>query len=110
MSRRLPRAFDELRGLRSRGLVRESTEAQGDNSGPMVQQREERAFAGKWGLLAPDLFYVDFRSGSDARKRRQFLAMAVCARFVVRASLGDGEATDPGTGTCPTAGPGRRWP
>lgn len=80
MSRRLPRTFDELKGLRSRGLIRESTEEQGEESGPVVQEREERTFAGRWELQPPDRFYTDFRTGSDATKRPEFLQMVADAR------------------------------
>ena len=75
MTRRLPRLFEDLAGLRARGLVRESTEAQGDRSGPVVQEREEQVFATRWGLLGPDRYYTDFVSGSDAKKRPEFLEM-----------------------------------
>ena len=80
MGRRLPRLFEDLKGLRSRGLIRESTEAQGDRSGPIVQEREVLAFAARWGLRVPDRFYTDLRSGSDARKRPQFLQMVQDAK------------------------------
>ena len=78
--RNLPRTFDELGGLRSRGLIRESTEEQGGNSGPIVQERELRAFAERYGLLVPDRLYSDFRSGSDALKRPEFLSMVADAK------------------------------
>ena len=81
MSRRnLPRTFDELAGLRARGLVRESTEEQGDNSGPIVQEREERAFAERWRLVGPDRFYTDLVSGSKASRRPQFMQMVADAK------------------------------
>jgi hypothetical protein len=38
--RNLPRRFEELAGLRARGLVRESTVEQGENSGPIVLLRD----------------------------------------------------------------------
>jgi DNA invertase Pin-like site-specific DNA recombinase len=78
--RALPRTFEQLKGLRSRGLVRESTEEQGARSGPVLQEREERAFAERWGILAPDRFYTDFRTGSDAAKRPEFLRMVSDAK------------------------------
>jgi DNA invertase Pin-like site-specific DNA recombinase len=80
MAPRLPRLFEDLRGLRARGLIRESTEEQGERSGPIVQQREEQAFATRWELSGPDRFYTDFQSGSDARKRPQFLQMVQDAK------------------------------
>ncbi len=83
MSRRrsLPRRFEELAGLRARGLVRESTVAQGENSGPIVQLRDQVEFARRWGLnfdTGPDgepFTYTDLVSGSDAAKRPQFQRM-----------------------------------
>jgi site-specific DNA recombinase len=80
MKRRLPKLFEELRGLRARGLIRESTEAQGERSGPIVQEREERAFAERWGLTGPDRSYTDLETGSDARKRPEFLRMVEDAK------------------------------
>ncbi len=80
MNRRLPRRFEDLKGLRSRGLVRESTEKQGGHSGPVAQEREERAFAARYGLHEPDRFYTDFKTGSDARKRPEFLQMVADAK------------------------------
>ena len=92
MKRRdLPRTFDELAGLRARGLVRESTVEQGDNSGPIVQRRDQEAFAARWGLILeqrpnpttgePEPFlYTDLVSGSDALKRPQFLRMVADAK------------------------------
>jgi len=72
----LPRRFEDLIELRARGLIRESTEEQGERSGPEVQRREERAFAARWGLqFDEERFYTDFRTGSDARKRPEFLQM-----------------------------------
>jgi DNA invertase Pin-like site-specific DNA recombinase len=88
LRRALPRTFDELRGLRARGLVRESSKKQGENSGPAVQRRDAIEFAAKWGLdlpVVPDsepgkegfdgAFYTDFVSGSQAARRPQFLRM-----------------------------------
>ena len=77
---RLPRLFEDLKGLRARGLIRESTDAQGDRSGPIVQEREEQDFATRWGLIGPDRYYTDFQSGSDAKKRPQFLQMVQDAK------------------------------
>jgi DNA invertase Pin-like site-specific DNA recombinase len=80
--RQLPRSFEELAGLRCRGLVRESTVEQGANSGPIVQLRDQVEFAARWGLdfqtrpgpAGPEPHtYTDLVSGSDAAKRPQFL-------------------------------------
>lgn len=85
----LPRSFDELAGLRCRGLIRESTVEQGANSGPIVQLREQVEFAARWGLEfdtrpgadGPEPFtYTDLVSGSDAAKRPQFLQMVADAK------------------------------
>lgn len=82
----LPRSFDELAGLRARGLVRESTVEQGGNSGPIVQRTDQEAFATRWGLVleqrtdaasgaSEPFLYTDLVSGSDAAKRPRFLQM-----------------------------------
>lgn len=87
----LPRSFDELSGLRARGLVRESTVEQGGNSGPVVQRADQEAFAARWGLaleerVDPDsgqagpFLYTDLISGSDAAKRPSFLRMVADAK------------------------------
>ncbi len=89
--RNLPRSFDELAGLRARGLVRESTVEQGDNSGPIVQRRDQEAFAARYGLLLEErrnpvtgdlepFLYTDLVSGSDAAKRPQFQQMVADAK------------------------------
>ncbi len=89
--RNLPRSFDELAGLRARGLVRESTVEQGDNSGPIVQRQDQEAFAARWGLrlerrrdpasgLDEPYLYTDLVSGSDAAKRPAFLQMIADAK------------------------------
>ncbi|HEV8546210.1 MAG TPA: recombinase family protein [Candidatus Limnocylindrales bacterium] len=89
--RNLPRSFEELAGLRARGLIRESTVEQGDNSGPIVQRQDEEAFASRWGLLLErrrdprtgliePYLYTDLVSGSDAAKRPQFLQMVADAK------------------------------
>lgn len=93
MSRRrdLPTSFEELSGLRARGLVRESTVEQGDNSGPIVQRRDHEAFAERWGLKLErrrdpatgsdePYVYTDLVSGSDAAKRPQFQQMVADAK------------------------------
>ena len=79
--KRLPRTFDDLSGLRARGLVRESTVLQGEHgSGPAEQRDAARDFAAKWGLEFDGVFYEDFKSGSRAAKRPRFLQMVADAR------------------------------
>ena len=88
MKRALPRTFEELGGLRARGIVRVSTKKQGENSGPMVQRRAAVEFAAQWGLDLPAVpdadpgregfdgaFYTDFVSGSKASRRPEFQRM-----------------------------------
>jgi DNA invertase Pin-like site-specific DNA recombinase len=88
LKRQLPRTPEELRGLSARGLVRESTKRQGENSGPMVQRRAAYEYAAKWSLDLPEVanadpgnegfdgaFYTDFVSGSKASRRPQFQRM-----------------------------------
>ena len=90
-NRNLPQSFGELVGLRARGLVRESTVEQGDNSGPIVQRRDQVTFAARYGLVLQEhvnpatgelepFLYTDLVSGSDALKRPQFLQMVADAK------------------------------
>jgi DNA invertase Pin-like site-specific DNA recombinase len=89
--RNLPRSFDELAGLRARGLVRESTVEQGDNSGPIVQRQDEEAFATRWGLILEQrrnattgelepFLYTDLITGKRGGKRPEFFQMVVDAK------------------------------
>ena len=92
MRRQLPRAPEQLRGLVARGLVRESTKKQGENSGPIVQRSAAYAYASRWGLELAEVenadpgaegfdgaFYTDFVSGSKASRRPQFQRMVADA-------------------------------
>jgi DNA invertase Pin-like site-specific DNA recombinase len=88
MKRALPRTFEELGGLRARGIVRVSTKKQGENSGPMVQRHAAVEFATQWSIDLPAVpdpdpgregfdgaFYTDFVSGSKASRRPEFQRM-----------------------------------
>lgn len=90
----LPRTFEALRGLRARGLVRESTVEQGKNSGPIDQRRSMATFAERHGIILPPgdpaydisksgfdgTFYTDLVSGSAADKRPEFQRMIADAK------------------------------
>jgi site-specific DNA recombinase len=72
--RYLPASEAEFRGLRARGYLRESTEEQGQNSGPEAGRRTIAAVADQYGLvLGPE--YLDLASGADPDARPAFQQM-----------------------------------
>ena len=49
----MPRTFEELHGLRARGLVRVSTKRKVEIPGPVVQRRDAMDCAAKWDIDLP---------------------------------------------------------
>ena len=77
MSRRPSRArrtisFEDLRGMRTRTYVRESSPAQAgaDHYGPDTQRAGIRAFCDRWGLSYPEKEYFDTHTGRQADGER----------------------------------------
>ncbi|MDP3063145.1 MAG: recombinase family protein [Chloroflexota bacterium] len=64
--------FEELRDLRARGYVRDSTLDQRDGFGPDIQRRNIQRFAESYGLALGTRWYIEFVSGRSARKRPEF--------------------------------------
>ncbi len=64
--------FDDLKGLRARGYVRDSTVDQADGFSPDVQRSRETAFARDHELEWQDVFYEEYVSGRSVLKRSQF--------------------------------------
>ncbi len=55
--------FDDLRGLRAEGYIRDSTLDQKDGFGPAIQRGNEERFAETYGLILGNRWYTEFSSG-----------------------------------------------
>jgi len=64
--------FEDLRGLRAEGYVRDSTLDQRDGFGPDIQRHNEERFAQSYGLVLGNRWYTEFVSGRRAAKRHEF--------------------------------------
>ena len=58
-------SFEDLRGLRAEGYVRDSTLDQGDGFGPTIQRTNEQRFAETYGLVLGERWYTEFVSGRE---------------------------------------------
>src|SRR3972149_1766222 len=65
--------FDDLKGLRAEGYIRDSTLDQRDGFGPEMQRRAEKNFARTYGLCLGSAWYTDFITGTSTLKRAGFL-------------------------------------
>ena len=65
-------AFEDLRGLRGEGYIRDSTLDQRDGFGPEIQRHNEERFADAYGLVLGDRWYTEFVSGRLVQKRKEF--------------------------------------
>jgi len=76
MNRLLPSrsqlTFEDLRGLRAEGYVRDSTLDQRDGFGPEIQRHNIQRFAQSYGVLLGNQWYTDFVSGRSASNRLEF--------------------------------------
>ena len=66
-------SFEELKGLRAEGYVRDSKLDQSDGFGPTIQKINEQRFADTYGLVLGERWYTEFVSGRSVEKRREFL-------------------------------------
>ncbi len=66
------RTFEDLRGLRAEGYIRDSTLDQRDGFGPDIQRHDIQRFAESYGLVLGERWYTEFVSGRQARKRKEF--------------------------------------
>ena len=73
--------FEDLRGLRSEGYIRDSTLDQRDGFGPDIQRHNEERFAQSYGLVLGSRWYTEFVSGRSASKRPEFLRVLEDARL-----------------------------
>ena len=60
--------FEDLRGLRAEGYIRDSTLDQRDGYGPDIQKHNEERFALSYGLVLGDRWYTDFVSGRTVQE------------------------------------------
>jgi len=63
------KTFEDLRGLRAVGYIRDSTLDQRDGYGPDIQRHNEERFAESYGLVLSDSFYTEFVSGRSMKNR-----------------------------------------
>ena len=64
--------FEDLRGVRAEGYIRDSTLDQRDGFGPEIQRHNIERFAQSYGLVLGDQWYTEFVSGRYAKKRIEF--------------------------------------
>ena len=64
--------FEDLRGLRAEGYIRDSTLDQKDGFGPAIQKGNEERFAKAYGLVLGRRWYTEFVSGRSVEKRLEF--------------------------------------
>ncbi|MDP6131221.1 MAG: recombinase family protein [Dehalococcoidia bacterium] len=64
--------FEDLRGLRAEGYVRDSKLDQQDGYGPDIQRQNEIRFAESYGLILGDRWYTEFVSGRSVKNRLEF--------------------------------------
>jgi len=64
--------FEDLRGLRAEGYIRDSNQDQRDGFGPEIQRRNIQRFAESYGLIQGNRGYTEFVSGRSVEKRREF--------------------------------------
>ncbi len=77
----LPVSFEDLKGLRARGYIRDSTLDQRDGFGPDIQRHNIQRFVDSYGLILDDSFYAEFVSGRSASKRSVFAQFIEDARL-----------------------------
>ena len=70
LSRQL--TFEDLRGLRGEGYIRDSTLDQRDGFGPEIQRHNIERFADSYGLVLGQRWYTEFLSGRSVKNRSQF--------------------------------------
>ena len=64
--------FEDLRGLRAEGYVRDSTLDQKDGFGPDIQRNDILRFADSYGVALGNRWYTEFVSGRHTSNRSQF--------------------------------------
>ncbi|MFH1140219.1 MAG: recombinase family protein [Chloroflexota bacterium] len=64
--------FEDMKGLRAEGYVRDSSLDQRDGSGPDIQRHNVQRFAESYGLVLGQRWYTEFVSGRSVAKRKEF--------------------------------------
>ena len=75
------KSFEELRGLRAEGYIRDSTLDQREGYGPDIQRHNEERFAESYGLVLNDRWYTEFVSGRSMQKGKEFQQLLEDARL-----------------------------
>ena len=73
--------FEDLRGLRAEGYVRDSTLDQRDGFGPEIQHHNIERFSESYGIVLGSRWYTEFVSGRHSRNRTQFQQFLEDARL-----------------------------
>jgi len=64
--------FEDLKGLRDEGYIRDSTLDQRDGSGPEIQMHNEERFAQTYNLNLGNRWYTEVVFGRSVGKRKEF--------------------------------------
>lgn len=64
--------FENLKGLRAEGYIRDSTLDQRDGSGPDIQRHNIQRFTESYGLILGQRWYTEFVSGRSVARRKEF--------------------------------------
>jgi len=75
------KTFEDLKGLRAEGYIRDSKPDQADGFGPDIQRHNEERFAQSYGLILGNRWYTEFVSGRSAIKRYEFQQILEDARL-----------------------------
>ena len=67
--------FEDFKGLRTRGYLRDSTRDQREGFGPALQRHAIQRFASMYGLDLHDHWYEEYVSGRSVERRREFARM-----------------------------------
>jgi len=73
--------FEDLKGLRAEGYVRDSTLDQRDGFGPEIQRKNIQRFAESYSLTLGSRWYTEFCSGRSVVRRSQFQQFLEDARL-----------------------------
>ena len=73
--------FEDMRGLRAEGYVRDSSLDQRDGSGPDIQRHNIQRFAESYSLVLGQRWYTEFVTGRSVAKRKQFQQFIEDARL-----------------------------
>ncbi len=66
------KSFEDLRGLRAEGYIRDSSLDQKDGFGPEIQHHNIERFSESYGIVLGNRWYTEFVSGRSSRNRSQF--------------------------------------